>query len=139
MTVLTVEMIRRLDSLLDQKPSVDDLTKVLIDEFGLKDKMAERMVADWMNHGICPVCNGTKVVPLTDEDRKWSWNKDKDTKDCTNCGGQYQFGSPTGVVRHNSEAVPCTHQYKQVPQSGRCLTRYRCTECSDSYVIDSSD
>ncbi len=89
-------------------------------------------------YGICPVCNGTKEVPLTDKEKSYSWNKDKTHRGCHNCGSQYMYGTPRGEVRLNKEGVPCTHKYTS-QTVGRCLTRYTCSDCGDSYEIDSGD
>ena len=93
------------------------------------------------NYGICPVCDGTKRVPAGDSKYKSviaGYDKDTDTFGCTNCGGQYMFGRPTGQVRLNKDGQPCTHQY--VSKSvGRCLTEYFCVWCADKHTIDSGD
>jgi len=91
-----------------------------------------------IEYGTCPVCNGTGEVPLTDYDKRWSWNKDKTHKQCSNCGGQYMYGKGRGQVRLNKDGVPCTHKYTS-RTIGRCLTEYTCSECGDRYEIDSGD
>ena len=89
-------------------------------------------------YGVCPVCNGTCQVELTDEEKTRSWNKDKTHRNCHNCGGQYMYGSPKGEVRLNTEGVPCKHSYTS-QSDGRCLTGYTCKHCGDRYQIDSGD
>ena len=94
-----------------------------------------------MEYGTCPVCNGTHRVPAGDNKYKSviaGYDKDTDTFACTNCGGQYMYGSPRGQVRLNKDGVPCTHKYSS-KTVGRCLTEYTCSECGDRYQIDSGD
>lgn len=96
-----------------------------------------------MEYGVCPVCNGSGRVPVPASQQRYKhviagYDKDTDTFDCTNCGGQYMFGSPRGQVRLNREGAPCTHSYSG-QTIGRCLTEYTCSECGDSYQIDSGD
>ena len=91
-----------------------------------------------IEYGTCPVCNGSGKVPLTDHERSYSWNKDKTHRDCSNCGGQYMYGTGKGEVRLNKDGVPCTHRYTS-RIVGRCLTEYTCEECGDRYQIDSGD
>ena len=89
-------------------------------------------------YGTCPVCNGTGKLPLTDNDKRYSWNKDRTHKECYNCGGQKMYGNGIGQVRLNKAGEPCVHKYTR-RTVGRCLTEYRCSECGDSYQIDSGD
>ena len=91
-----------------------------------------------MEKGTCPVCSGTKEVLLTEEDKKWSWNKDKTHCACTNCGGQYMFGRATGQVSMDFGGQPCVHEYAG-QNAGRCLTEYTCKFCGDRHQIDSGD
>jgi len=91
-----------------------------------------------MEYGVCPVCNGTKEVLLTADELRYSWNKDKTHRDCTNCGGQTMYGRATGQVPLNKEGQPCKHKYTS-RTIGRCLTEYTCTECGHRYEIDSGD
>ena len=91
-----------------------------------------------MSRGTCPVCNGTKELPLTEEEKKYSWNRGCTHRDCYNCGGQYMMSRASGEVRLNSEGVPCTHSYTS-SNDGRCLTGYKCMHCNDRYQIDSGD
>ena len=92
-------------------------------------------------HGVCPVCNGTGRVAAGDTKYKHvlaGYDKDTDTLNCNNCGGQYMYGTPRGEVRLNKEGVPCKHKYSS-QNVGRSLTQYTCTDCGDSYQIDSGD
>lgn len=96
-----------------------------------------------MNKGTCPVCNGSGRVPVSPEQERYKhvyagYDKDTDTLRCTNCGGQYMFGQPTGEVRLNKEGNPCKHSYTS-KTVGRCLTEYTCEHCGDRYQIDSGD
>lgn len=90
------------------------------------------------NTGICPVCNGTKEIPLSAEDKKYSWNKDKTHKVCYNCGGQRMYGIATGIVPLRIDGTPCKHEYEGI-KMGRCYYKYTCKHCNYSYDIDSSD
>lgn len=94
-----------------------------------------------MEKGTCPVCSGTTRVPAGDNKYKSviaGYDKESDTFACTNCGGQYMFGRPTGQVYVDNSGQPCKHEYtgKTV---GRCLTEYNCKHCGDRYQIDSGD
>jgi len=91
-------------------------------------------------YGVCPVCNGTKLIELTAEEREQWWHKKKNRthRDCDNCGAQYMYGSSKGEVRLNAQGEPCTHKY-QSSNAGRCLTNYDCVHCGDHYQIDSGD
>ena len=91
--------------------------------------------------GVCPVCNGSGQVPLTDEEKSYSWNRDKTSKNCHNCGGQYMFGSASGLVPLNKNGDPCVHEYEANWPYGRNrgITDYKCKHCGDSYTIDSTD
>lgn len=91
-----------------------------------------------MEKGTCPVCSGTTKILLSEDEKKWSWNKDKTHADCRNCGGQYMFGRASGVVNTDYGGQPCVHTYES-SNAGRCLTNYRCIHCGDSYQIDSGD
>lgn len=91
-----------------------------------------------METGTCPVCNGTGQVPLTENEKRYSWNKDKTHRDCSNCGGQYMYGKGRGQVRLNKSGEPCVHKYTS-RTIGRCLTEYTCSDCGDRYEIDSGD
>ena len=99
-----------------------------------------------IKYGVCPICGGTGRMPCPDRFREYGikhgwydYDKEDDTVTCTNCGGQYQWGTPTGKVRLNREGSPCVHKYSNVRTVGRCLTEYTCENCGDSYQIDSGD
>ena len=93
------------------------------------------------NTGTCPVCNGSGRKQAYDSPYKSvlaGYDEQTDTLPCTNCGGQYMYGRPTGQVRLNKDGEPCTHKY--VSKSvGRCLTEYFCVWCADRHTIDSGD
>ncbi len=94
-----------------------------------------------MEYGTCPVCNGSGRKAAGDYKYKHviaGYDKDTDTLACTNCGGQYMWGSPKGQVRLNKDGQPCKHTYPS-QTVGRCLTEYTCSECGDRYQIDSGD
>lgn len=96
-----------------------------------------------VTYGVCPVCNGSGRVPVPEsmvryKDMIAGYEAATDTFGCMNCGGQRMYGSPTGRVRLNKAGQPCTHRYTS-KTVGRCLTEYTCSECGDSYQIDSSD
>ena len=90
--------------------------------------------------GICPVCNGTKRQNYTGPDAEVIYGFDPESKTlpCRNCGGQYMFGTPLGLVVLNANNIPCTHEYKHV-SSVRCLHTFQCIHCLDTYQIDSGD
>ena len=80
-----------------------------------------------MNSGTCPVCNGSGKVPLSADEKAYSWNKDKTHRECNNCGGQYMYGVGTGKVPLDRNGNPCVHKYTG-REVGRCLTAYTCSE-----------
>jgi hypothetical protein len=92
--------------------------------------------------GTCPVCNGSGRVPADHSPYNSiiaGYDKVTNTHCCTNCGGQYQWGSPKGQVmlrKDNNE--PCVHEYVGT-NAGRCLTSYNCKHCGDYFQIDSGD
>ena len=93
------------------------------------------------DYGTCPVCSGSGRVPAGDDPYKkimYSYDETTDTLACCNCGGQYQWGRPTGKVRLRDDGTPCIHQYTS-RIVGRCLTQYCCIHCDDIYEIDSGD
>lgn len=95
-----------------------------------------------MEKGTCPVCNGTHRVAYTGEPR-WAgvtagYDLGTNTVPCRNCGGQYMFGRPTGIVSMDYSGQPCRHEYTS-EKAGRCLTEYTCKHCGDRYQIDSGD
>lgn len=88
---------------------------------------------------VCPICNGTKEIPLSAQEKKYPWNKDKETKPCLNCGGQYQNGRALGYVSIDLITNEgCIHEYVQT-LAGRCYHEYNCKYCGDRYFIDSGD
>jgi len=94
-----------------------------------------------MERGVCPVCNGSGRRAAGDYQYKHvmaGYDKATDTLPCTNCGGQYMYGTPRGEVRLNKQGQPCTHSYTS-QTVGRCLTQYTCQHWGDSYQIDSGD
>lgn len=94
-----------------------------------------------MNKGTCPTCNGTTRVAAGDNKYKRviaGYDPTTDTFGCTNCGGQYMWGQPTGQVNLREDGTACSHDYKG-RNTGRCLTEYTCAHCSDRYTIDSGD
>ncbi len=94
-----------------------------------------------MEHGTCPVCNGSGRVPAGDNKYKHitaGYDKDTDTFACNNCGGQTMYGRPTGKVPLRADGTPCRHEYTS-RTVGRCLTEYTCKHCGSSYQIDSGD
>lgn len=103
------------------------------------------MIKSTTIQGTCPVCKGTGHQPCPDNLReygqKYGWygyRAEDDTADCTNCGGQKMFSSPTGLVPLREDGTPCVHEYNG-ENAGRCLTRYTCKHCGDQHDIDSSD
>lgn len=93
-----------------------------------------------MEKGTCPVCSGSGRVKATATYKHVmaGYDKESDTLPCQNCGGQYMYGTPRGVVNMDYSGQPCVHEYvgKNV---GRCLTEYTCKHCGDRYQIDSGD
>jgi hypothetical protein len=79
-----------------------------------------------IEQGVCPVCKGDKVTP-TDYGKP---------QDCTNCGGQKQWGKPTGLVFLRKDGTPCKHEFTG-EKLGNCYWGYICKFCPDSYSIDS--
>ena len=94
-----------------------------------------------MKDGTCPVCQGSGRRPAGNDPHKKiyaGYDAATDTLACTNCGGQYMYGRPSGQVRLNLQGDPCRHVYTS-RTVGRCLTQYTCSECGDRYEIDSGD
>jgi DNA-directed RNA polymerase subunit RPC12/RpoP len=96
--------------------------------------------------GTCPVCNGTKHMPCPDNLRVYGqkngwygYRAEDDTVDCTNCGSQYMFGKPSGVVRLREDGTPCVHEYVSSAGRWRSTTDYKCKHCGDTFMIDSGD
>lgn len=92
--------------------------------------------------GTCPVCNGTLRRPAVEQPDYYRYFHGYDaathTLPCINCGGQYMFSGPKGIVPLNSLGVPCTHEY-QYRLAGRCYHEYICKHCGDKHYIDSGD
>lgn len=93
--------------------------------------------------GTCPVCNGTTRVPVPEASQRYrhvlgGYDAATDTIPCSNCGGQYMFGTATGKVRVREDGTPCKHEYTG-KNLGRCYNGYTCKHCGDYYTIDSSD
>lgn len=76
-----------------------------------------------MTQLTCPVCQGSRLAP-------------HGPGPCLNCGGQTMSGRATGKVRARPDGTACTHEYQGQP-IGRCATRFVCSHCGDSYLIDS--
>ena len=96
-----------------------------------------------MSKGVCPVCNGSGKMPISNFAERFKthlagYDKETDTLSCNNCGGQRMYGSPTGMVNLREDGTPCTHAYTS-ETVGRCLTQYTCKHCGDRYQIDSGD
>ena len=93
---------------------------------------------------VCPVCSGSLRQPCDPAKDasyyRWmlSYDKENHTVRCGNCGGQYQYGAPTGEVNARPDGSGCVHEYES-ETIGRCLTRHTCKHCNDRYVIDSGD
>ena len=95
-----------------------------------------------MEKGTCPVCNGTLRVAYDGEPR-WAgvtagYDLGSNTVPCRNCGGQYMFGRPSGLVSIDYSGQPCVHDYIG-RNAGRCLTEYTCKHCGERHQIDSGD
>ena len=96
------------------------------------------------NSGKCPVCDGTGRIPVAEEEQRYKgitagYDEKTDTFPCNNCGGQYQWGQPSGIVAlRKDNGAPCVHDYSGV-NLGRCYNGYTCKHCGDYYTIDSGD
>lgn len=93
--------------------------------------------------GVCPVCNGTGRVSAGDGDKYKTmyagYDKENDTLNCQNCGGQTMSMNPTGKVNlRTADGTPCVHEYVG-REAGRCYYHYTCKHCGDTYSIDSGD
>lgn len=92
---------------------------------------------------VCPVCAGSCRVAVPESAQRYKsvmagYDSATDTMPCRNCGGQYQWSNPTGTVEANRDGIACRHSYVG-ENVGRCLTKYTCQHCGDSYKIDSGD
>lgn len=90
----------------------------------------------------CPVCQGTGREPYPEgvkvHSSAYGYDPQTHTIPCTNCGGQYMYSAPTGMVPLNKKGLPCVHVYL-VERVGNCLYQYKCLECDDTFQIDSGD
>ena len=87
----------------------------------------------------CPVCQGTGLVEIPENEKQYSWNKGLTHMECRNCGGQTMMGKATGLtLPRRDTAEPCVHSYKGV-NKGRCYTVYTCEHCGSHFDIDSGD
>jgi hypothetical protein len=60
----------------------------------------------------CPVCNGTSLQELSQQEQKYSWNKGKTHCPCQNCGGQTMFGKAAGYTKIDPETgTGCKHSF----------------------------
>ena len=92
-----------------------------------------------VGNAICPKCEGTGLLPLSEKDKQYSWNKDKTHYACINCGGQTMSGKAMGHTKIDpSTGLGCDHTF-QGRNAGRCYHVYTCTKCRISYDIDSGD
>jgi hypothetical protein len=96
-----------------------------------------------MDQGTCPVCNGTKRIPVSASAESYKdiiagYDKVTDTFACNNCGGQYMYGKSTGLVKLREDGTPCQHEYTGKTVSN-CYHRYVCKHCGDMHHIDSGD
>lgn len=94
-----------------------------------------------MEKYTCPICSGKGRISA--ENRVWKrlmqgYNRKDDSFPCMNCGGQYQFGVPTGQVDLDVFGSPCVHEYKVHKVSGFAI-EYVCDRCQDQYVVDALD
>ena len=112
---------------------------------GLSTLLKTIELGDKMELGVCPTCNGSGHMPCPDhlrrygQDYKWyGYRAEDDTVDCTNCGGQYMMGRPTGKVKLRPDGTPCVHLYNS-QSAGHCYTKYTCVHCGDMHNIDSGD
>lgn len=89
--------------------------------------------------GICPCCNGTGLVELTDKEKSYSWYKDKTHRQCGNCGGQTMGGKALGYTKLDPETgLGCNHSYTE-KTVGRCYHQHTCKKCGHQFYIDSGD
>jgi hypothetical protein len=99
---------------------------------------------DWypcpVGYGICPVCNGTAIVELSEKEKLNSWNKGETHRSCGNCGGQTMASKASGFSKIDpSTGKGCSHGPYITKNLGRCYNGYTCTKCNFNYTIDSSD
>lgn len=88
---------------------------------------------------LCPVCNGTCLRELSEQERKYSWNKGATHGQCLNCGGQDMGGRARGYSKIDpTTGKGCNHTFTG-RNAGRCYTIYTCSKCKYEYDIDSGD
>ena len=90
---------------------------------------------------ICPVCNGTKIVEKTQEEKEYRYWETSTQRPCTNCGGQYMFGRATGLVSLDKSGNPCKHEYemKSIMNGDRVYEyKYTCKNCGEIHSIYSN-
>ncbi len=89
---------------------------------------------------VCPRCEGTGLLPLSEKDLTYSWNKGKTHYGCTNCGGQTMSGKALGYTKIDpNTGKGCLHSFVG-RNAGRCYTVYDCKNgCGYRYDIDSGD
>ena len=66
---------------------------------------------------ICPVCNGTCRAAVPEAWQRYKsvmagYDAATDTRPCSNCGGQYMMGRPTGRV--GLKLKQCSYKAKQL-------------------------
>ena len=95
--------------------------------------------------GICPECNGSGRIQCPSKSKiNWQSNGWYDydpitnTIACPNCGDQYQYSRPTGIVNLNREGKPCQHQYISELLS-QYIQRNECIHCGDEFYINLQD
>jgi len=95
-----------------------------------------------MGLGTCPKCNGSLREPYTGEMRYVDviagYDKNTNTIQCHNCGGQKMFSKPSGQVPLRDDGTPCLHEFIGT-KAGRSYVKYKCLHCIESYSIDSGD
>ena len=92
-----------------------------------------------VGNAICPTCEGTSVVPLSEKELTYNWNKGKTHRACSNCGGQTMSGKALGYTKIDpTTGLGCQHTFTG-RLAGRCYHIYTCTKCRFSYDIDSGD
>ncbi len=79
------------------------------------------------------------MIPLTEKELTYSWNKNRTHQQCLNCGGQTMSGKALGYTKIDpATGLGCNHTV-QGRSAGRCYNIYTCTKCKFSFDIDSSD
>lgn len=91
--------------------------------------------------GTCPACEGTLRVSRMRavwKNHLTGYEQVPEVGPCTNCGGQYMFGTPAGRVPLNESGKACLHQYIITTVRG-CYRKYCCSQCGDIMSEDSGD